>query len=51
MMCFFSGTRLHLVLRDFFLLRTNRQQNLCQEVRSTRRSRVCKNAELDVVCI
>ena len=41
---FFSGTGLHLVVRDLFLLRTNNKQNLCQEVRSTRRSRVCINA-------
>lgn len=48
---FFSGTRLHLVVRDFLSLETNRQQNLCQEMRSTQRSCVCRNAELDVVCI
>jgi len=41
---FFSGTGLHLVVRDLFLLRTNKDKNLCQEVRSTRRSRVCRNA-------
>ena len=41
---FFSGTGLHLVVRDLFLLRTNNKQNLCQEMRSTRRSRVCRNA-------
>ena len=44
MTAFFSGTGLHLVLRDLFLLRTNKDKNLCQEVRSTRRSRVCRNA-------
>lgn len=41
---FFSGTGLHLVVRDFFLLRTNKDKNLCQEKRSARRSRVCRNA-------
>jgi hypothetical protein len=41
---FFSGTGLHLVVRDLFLLRTNNKQNFCQEVRSTRRSRVSRNA-------
>jgi len=40
---FFSGTGLHLVLRDLFLLRQTTNKNLCQEVRSTRRSRVCRN--------
>jgi len=44
---FFSGTSLHLVLRDFFLLSQTTNKYLCQEVRSTRRSRVCRNAELD----
>ena len=44
MMPFFSGTGLHLVVRDFFLLRQTEDKNLCQEVRSTRRSRVCRNA-------
>jgi hypothetical protein len=40
---FFSGTGLHLVLSDLLLLRTNKDKYLCQEVRSTRRSRVCIN--------
>ena len=40
---FFSGTGLHLVLRDLLLLRQTTNKYLCQEVRSTRRSRVCIN--------
>lgn len=44
MSAFFSGTGLHLVVRDLFLLRQTTNKNLCQEVRSTRRSRVCRNA-------
>ena len=44
---FFSGTSLHLVVRDFFLLRQTTNKDLCQEVRSTQRSCVCRNAELD----
>jgi len=44
MTAFFSGTGLHLVLRDLYLLRTNKNNYLCQEMRSTRRSRVCRNA-------
>jgi hypothetical protein len=43
MMTFFSGTGLHLVLRDLLLLRQTTNKNLCQEVRSTRRSRVSRN--------